>query len=287
MTPSGWWIAGRNEVCVGYSSGAPTHPRGKAFAIMGQRPKLLSFSGLSEHRSINQPVIGHRANGAPIFLIAGGDGEDDDDEDTDKATVPVGRYLKLKTRMQAADRRANAAEAKVAELEPIAAKVPELEKQVENGAEQVKLLRIDNAFLTSDIAWVDPEAALKLADLSEVEIKEDGTVKGLVEALSALAEKKPFLVKPKDEEKGKKKGKKKDEDVDDEDEDDEDEDEDLDDDDDEDDEDDNEPNAASGGKDKGSSSAGGVSGTSTGSGKRRRKGGKGPTDAELMSRYRI
>jgi len=253
---------------------------------MGQRPKLLNFSSLSEGRAYQLAnPIGYRKDGTPILMIAGGSGEDDDDDDDDAsgATVPIARYLKTQNRMKAADRRANTAEARVAELEPIAAKVPELEKQVEAEKEAVRKLRIDNAFLTSDVEWVDAEAALRLVDLSEVEIKDDGTVKGLKEALAALAEKKPYLVKQKEDEgKGKKK-KAKDEDIDDEeDEDDEDSDED---DDDEDDEDAEDTSGASGRPLK--SVQGGASGTSTGSGKRRKRKSNGPTDDELMRRYRI
>lgn len=261
-------------------------------SIMGLRPKLLPFSDLSEvdEHQLKNP-IGFRKNGDPIFQIAGGSGEDDDDEDDDTsgATVPIARFLKTQNRMKAADRRANTAEARVAELEPIAAKVPELEKQVEAEAEKVKKLRIDNAFLTSDVEWVDAEAALRLVDLSDVEIKDDGTVKGLKEALEALATAKPYLVKPKEEEakgkKGKGKGKagSKDEDVDDEDESDEESDEE----DEDDDEDEDEEGDTSGAAGKRLTSVqGGASGTSTGSGKRRRKG-KGPSDQELMTRYRI
>lgn len=259
---------------------------------MGQRPKLLNFRTLSEGREYQlKNPIGYRKDGRPILLVAGGSGEDDDedDDDTSGATVPVGKFLRTQNRMKAADRRANTAEARIAELEPIAAKVPELEKQVEGHAETIKKLRIDNAFLTSDVEWVDAEAALRLVDLSEVEIKDDGTVKGLKEALEALAKDKSYLVKPKEDEGKGKRGKKKvskDEDVDDEDLDEEDEDEDDEDDEDED-EDEEEDKGASGTRVKPLKSVqGGVSGTSTGSGKRKRKR-TGPTDEELMRRYRI
>lgn len=249
---------------------------------MGQRPKLLSFAGPADQHFKNPARL------RPLF-VGGASGEDDDDDDSvsDGSTVPVGRYLKLKNRMQAADRRASTAEARVAELEPIAAKVPDLEKQVENGSEQIKKLRIDNAFLTSDVKWVDAEAALRLVDLSDVEIKDDGTVKGLKEALAALAEKKPYLVQKDDEEKGKKgkrKGKASDEDEDDDDESDEDED-DADDADEDEDEDDDEDTSGASGR-RLTSVQGGASGTSTGSGKRKRKV-KGPSDDEIMRKYRI
>lgn len=250
---------------------------------MGQRPKLLDFATDSERRDfIFGNPLGFRKNGRPIFLIAGGSGEDNDDDDDDDddasgaATVSLRRFLKVQNRMKAADRRANAAEQRITELEEQAKKVPDLEKRVSSQEDTIKQLRIDNAFLTfGEVEWQDPEAALRLADLSKVTIADDGKVSGLEEALKELAEKKPFLVKPKDEGKGKK-----DADGDDEDEDDSDE---------EDAEDQDDKDAGASGTrvdGQNGSQGGGVSGTSTGSGKRKR-GTKGPTDEELIRRYRI
>lgn len=252
---------------------------------MGQRPKLAI---VSDPVGPNFPFQHIAATRPRPLMIIGSDGADDDDEDdsTNGSTVPVGRYLKMRTRMQAADRRASAAEAKVAELEPLAAKAAEHEKKVEEQTETIRSLRLDNAFLSSDIQWVDAEAALKLADLSGVTIADDGTVKGLDDALKALAEKKPFLVVKPEEKSTKKKRKAKDEDEDEED-DEFDSDEDEDDAEDEDEEDEGQDEEPAQKSDKSKSTQGGASGTSTGSGRRRRKGGKGPTDEELMRRYRI
>ena len=63
--------------------------------------------------------------------------------------------------------------------------------------EQNTALRLQNAFLTtSGYDWVDPEAALALADLSEVEHDEKtGKVHGLKVALDKLAKAKPYLLK--------------------------------------------------------------------------------------------
>jgi hypothetical protein len=164
----------------------------------------------------------------------------------------------------------------------VADKVPDLEQTVEAQKGSIRKLRIDNAFLTqSDVEWHDPEAALALVDLSEVEIKDDGSVKGLKEALAALAEKKPYLVKQKEaeERKGKRKGEQGSEDEDEDDED-------SDDESDEDDEDEDDNDASGGGKVTELPPRGtGVSGTATGSKKRKRK----PSfdDAALMARYNI
>lgn len=71
---------------------------------------------------------------------------------------------------------------------------------------QNQTLMLENAFLkASGYDWVDPEAALKLADLSKVEF-EGGKAHGLDSALSALAKAKPFLLKPKADDAGDGKG---------------------------------------------------------------------------------
>lgn len=61
-------------------------------------------------------------------------------------------------------------------------------------------LAIQNAFLSDNKhSWANPKTALKLADLSEVEIDEDGTVTGLDKALDKLAKSDPYLLKGKDD----------------------------------------------------------------------------------------
>lgn len=269
---------------------------------MGQRPKLVNFSDLSEGRKfIFTHPLGYRKDGRPILRIAGGaEGDDDEDDDDETSggtgssppnTVPFAKYFRTRERMRNADRRANKAETRVTELEGEASKVPDLDKKLSDAKAVIQKLRIDNAFLTAtDVDWLDSEVALRLVDLTKVEITESGEVKGLAEALKELAEKKPFLVKKKEEEKGKGKGKS----GDDESEDDDDE-EDVDDEDEEDDtedQDETDTRAAGSGADRsvqnGRKNGGSVSGTSTGSGKRGKRGkGKGPTDSELMARYNI
>lgn len=73
-------------------------------------------------------------------------------------------------------------------------------------------LMLENAFLkATGYDWVDPEAALRLADLSEVEFDEKtNKAVGLESALAKIAKDKPYLLKPKakdgddkDEDKGK------------------------------------------------------------------------------------
>ena len=59
-----------------------------------------------------------------------------------------------------------------------------------------KALRVENAFLTDNThKWANPRTALRLADLNEVEIDDDGNVTGLKEALDALAKSDPYLLR--------------------------------------------------------------------------------------------
>lgn len=158
------------------------------------------------------------------------DDEDDDDEndkskskkDDEDDKVDRAEYDRVKRHRAAADRRnaeltaentrlknenaALKAEGKDGKLdEATTARVTELESNVEKRDQEIHRLRIANAFLASNSHdWADPEDALRLADLSDVEIEEDGTVHGLKQALDRLAKRKPHLLKSKsDEDKGK------------------------------------------------------------------------------------
>ncbi|GAK03261.1 phage capsid and scaffold [Geomicrobium sp. JCM 19037] len=66
--------------------------------------------------------------------------------------------------------------------------------------EQVKQERINNAFITqattANIAYIDD--AIKLADLSAVEVGEDGVVKGVESVIAQLTESKPYLLAQKE-----------------------------------------------------------------------------------------
>jgi len=154
----------------------------------------------------------------------GDDASDDaDDKDDPKAskdkssdgddTVDRAEYERVKRHRAAADRRKAELEAEVSTLktenaalkaegkdgkldEATTARVAELEKTVTESSKTIQTLRINNAFLSAnDFTWHDPEDAMRLADLSEVEIEEDGTVVGLKEALKKLAKAKPHLIK--------------------------------------------------------------------------------------------
>jgi len=109
-----------------------------------------------------------------------------------------------RTRTNAADQRAAKIEAELKQLRdkdlPEAEKLQrdfqEAQKQVEQLQTANKDLALKVAFLKDNThTWHDPESALKLADLAQVEIQADGTVNGLKDALKALATSHPYLVK--------------------------------------------------------------------------------------------
>ena len=117
-------------------------------------------------------------------------------------------------RMKAADKRAADLEAKYKQLVdkdlPEQAKLQrdlqEATKRSEELQSRNQELALANAFLKDNtFAWHNPERALKLADLSGVEVNDDGSVTGLKEALTALSKSDAYLLKTEkaDEEKDK------------------------------------------------------------------------------------
>ncbi len=107
-------------------------------------------------------------------------------------------------RMRAADQRAGKAEQELKQLRdkdlPEADKLKrdyeESQAQVQQLQDVNKALALKVAFLSDNTyTWHNPERALKLIDLSQVEIQPDGTVSGLKEALKALATSDAYLIK--------------------------------------------------------------------------------------------
>jgi hypothetical protein len=126
--------------------------------------------------------------------------------DDDERVYTANEYNRLKARMQAADRRATDTQKQLKALEDkdkpadvkMKADLEEALKKLEDlkAARQKDLIQL--AFLRSnDVQWHDPEDALTMADLSDVEIDDDGNVdkKALKAALRDLAKRKPHLVK--------------------------------------------------------------------------------------------
>lgn len=110
----------------------------------------------------------------------------------------------LRERMKAADRRAADFEAKLKQLtDKDLPEAQKLQRDYQAAQDQnVKLqetnrsLALQVAFLSDNTySWHNPERALKLVDLDQLEIGEDGKVSGLKDALKALATSDPYLVK--------------------------------------------------------------------------------------------
>lgn len=133
--------------------------------------------------------------------------EDDDGDDPPSGTPRIyseEEYNAVARRMQNADRAKAAAEQKVkeyetknqSELQKAQAEAQEAAQRAEQAEKALHDQRIHNKFLASNKhTWHDPETALKLLDLDGVEVDDEGNVKGLDEAIAALAKGKPFLLK--------------------------------------------------------------------------------------------
>jgi hypothetical protein len=182
-------------------------PSGRVFwPIMGASPDDPA-DGEGGAGGADGSGAGNGENGSGSEGQGSGSGQGEGGENTDVAKTP--EYIALMNRMQAADRRASAAEAKIKEAEDAkkddvtkaTEKVTELETSIKEKDGTIAELRLHNAFLMSnEHEWHDAEAALSLAQsngyLSDV-VKEDGTVDAalLKAALKKLATEKKFLVK--------------------------------------------------------------------------------------------
>lgn len=114
-------------------------------------------------------------------------------------------------RMKAADKKASDYEKKIndaelatkSEIEQSQIREKQARAEADAAREELKKARIHNKFLAANkVTWHDPETALQLLDLSEVEVGDDGVVKGLEPAIKALSDSKPFLVKASEGDEG-------------------------------------------------------------------------------------
>ena len=137
------------------------------------------------------------------------DGEDDeDDEDVPGLKARITALEKEKDRhFRKAAREKKRADGLQAQLD---AKAPAGKKEAskdndEDSSESARkvevntALALQNAFLMADTKheFVNTKAALKLLDVSDIDIDEDGTVDGMDEAIEALAKDHPYLLKKK------------------------------------------------------------------------------------------
>lgn len=151
----------------------------------------------------------------------GADTDDDADDDQDdkgagkadsEKTVSEAKYLQIKKHLSEADRKKAELEAELKalktkdlpEVEKLRAEHEEAAKAAEKYKVQFQTMARTNAFLTASsdlkIAWANTASALKLAELEDLEINEDGSVDGIKDAVKALAKDHPYLLAPKDSE---------------------------------------------------------------------------------------
>lgn len=138
------------------------------------------------------------------------DDKSDEDEDTAKPeagkTYSAEEYDAIKRRMQAADRRATAAENEAksfkdkdkTELQKASDRVAELETAVSDKDVVIKKLRLHNAFLSANTyTWHDPELVMSQVQLDAVEVNDDGepTAQSVKKELDRIAKARPYLVK--------------------------------------------------------------------------------------------
>lgn len=150
---------------------------------------------------------------------SGDKSEDDNDDDgskssedskdkskgDDKSKVSQSDLDAVTERMKAADRRAADAEKKLKDIEDAKKddltkatdKVTEHETTIKSLQEANDGLRLDNAFaLNNSFRWHDPAVVMDLVrKRDDVTIDDDGNVKGMDNALKAIAKDKPYLVK--------------------------------------------------------------------------------------------
>lgn len=149
----------------------------------------------------------------------GDDGSGDDDSSSEK-TVSEAKYLQIKAQLQASDRKKQAAldelnrlkTKDMPEAERAATELKEAREQAAAYKDRFEKTARTNAFLTASselkVVWVNADTALRLAELDELEINDDGSVDGIKDAVKALVKDHPYLLAPKDSEdtNGKEKG---------------------------------------------------------------------------------
>jgi hypothetical protein len=179
-----------------------THPSG-----------LLVLRGAEGENDGAKPGGSSEEDGDKDGKSEGTDGEGDDaDKDKDEKSKPESR--ELTNTKEALARNVDKRKEAEAEVTTLRAQIKQMEKDGtpddaikkqndELVSTNTKLaadntaLRIQNTFLSDKSHdWVDPEAALRLVDMSDVEIDEKtGKVIGLKAALDKLAKDKKYLIK--------------------------------------------------------------------------------------------
>lgn len=154
-----------------------------------------------------QSATGTEGNSTTNTSGTGAQGGAGETANTAPATVTREEFEQIKRQLQAADQNRAKAEAEAKALKDAQLSAEEKTKQdlkeaqdaLAKREQDLRNAKIQNAFLTDNTyQWHDPKAALKLADLSAIKVEGD-KVEGLKEALKAVADAFPFMVKPKEE----------------------------------------------------------------------------------------
>jgi hypothetical protein len=140
----------------------------------------------------------------------GDDGDGDELDPKDKRIRELSREnAKRRKRLKEAETAKVAAEAKVKEhedknksdLEKATADLESANAKIAQLAESNKKNVIERAFLRQNKhKWHDPETALKLVDMSDVTVDDEGSVDGMKEAVDALAKEHAYLLKRDEDE---------------------------------------------------------------------------------------
>jgi len=152
----------------------------------------------------------------------GANGDDDSDEEDEEELDPKDKRIRELSR-ENAKRRKRLREAETAkaaalaelkkhedkdksDLEKATADLEAANARIAELAESNKKSTIERAFLRHNKhKWHDPETALKLVDMSDVTVDDEGKVEGMKEAVDALAKEHAYLLK-RDEDEGEDEG---------------------------------------------------------------------------------
>jgi hypothetical protein len=153
------------------------------------------------------------ANTPPNPANPPADDEDKDDEEEEDDPDPSKGNYRIKklsdeaaahrVRAKAAEQALEAANLKLreyddkdkSELEKAQRDAQEALERAVKAEEALTKQKLDNAFLESNtVKWKNAKTAMKLIDLSEVKINDDGEVDGMDKAIKALAKSDPYLL---------------------------------------------------------------------------------------------
>lgn len=149
-----------------------------------------------------------KGKGKPKKKVVKKDDEDEDDEEDDDPKYRAVRQAKrYRLALRAAEKERDDLSTRLKALEDkdkptdevVKRDLEEARSKADKLAEKMRTQNIELAFFKSNtVDWVDPADALRLIDLDDIEVDDDGTVdpKALRAALKDLAKRKPHLVKP-------------------------------------------------------------------------------------------